>query len=238
MTHTTHARLAADQDERALLEAVFVPGEGLGVRGSDPLTVVQTVEVTEVTTIRVPSGRLVVSTPWPDDDYELNTPEGRELAERIPSGSYRVEAAWVPASYGDGEDCEVAAVRLRVTEAPVVAWENALGVGEDPEFLRPGRRFRFPVSDIPVACFADATAWEELTLPFRQFQQDLRDGTDLAQPREELGAGRFERVRHDGFGADLVTFTADYDNVVWLGRAADGTVASVVVVGGFRPYPY
>ncbi|MFE5585798.1 DUF4241 domain-containing protein [Kitasatospora sp. NPDC056531] len=235
MTYTVDARLAAGEDERMLLDAVFTPGEGLGIRANDPLTVVRVVEVKEVTTIRVPSGRLVVGSPWPDDeDDELNPPTGRELAERIPPGSYLVEASWI----ADQWRSAVAAVRLCVADAPVVAWENALGVGEDIESARPGKRFRFFPSDTNTACFADATAWVELTLPFRQFWRDLRTGLDTAQEREQLHDGSFEGVSHEGLGADLVTFTADEDNAVWLGRAGDGTVASVVVVGGFRPHPY
>ncbi|MBO1414211.1 DUF4241 domain-containing protein [Streptomyces sp. FH025] len=239
MTYTVDARLAANENERRLLEAVFTPGEGLGIRAHDPLTVVRVAEVTEVTTIRVPSGRLVVGSPWPeDDDYELNPPVGRELAERIPPGSYRVEASWFFESYDHGDYPSVAAVRLCVTQAPVVAWENALGVGEDVESARPGARFGFDYPDTNMACFADATAWIELTLPFRQFWRDRRAGLNRARASEDLCDGSFERVRHEGLGADLVTFVADEDNLVWLGRAADGAVASVVVVGGFRPHPY
>ncbi|MEU1510333.1 hypothetical protein [Kitasatospora sp. NPDC005748] len=33
---------------------------------------------------------------------------------------------------------ELAAVRLRIAEAPVTRWEMALGVGDDIERIRPG----------------------------------------------------------------------------------------------------
>ncbi|MYY10132.1 DUF4241 domain-containing protein [Streptomyces sp. SID4919] len=88
----------------------------------------------EVAMVRVPSGRLIVDSPWPEDgDPELRAPVGRELAERIPAGAYRMEAAWTVAPYEyrderfDGR--AVAAVRLRVADAPVVGWEMALGTG-------------------------------------------------------------------------------------------------------------
>ncbi|MFJ3621731.1 DUF4241 domain-containing protein [Streptomyces iakyrus] len=106
-------------------------GKRLGVRSSDALRPVDVVEVSVVASIRLPSGRLMVDSPWPEGR------PGRELAERIPPGTYDVEASWVEAPYEfmgeffDGREC--AAVRLLVRNEPVSVWEMALGVDEDVE---------------------------------------------------------------------------------------------------------
>ncbi|MGW6849261.1 hypothetical protein ACWGCK_10950 [Streptomyces virginiae] len=143
------ARLAAGPEATWYLETAFTPGAHLGTVYDDPTTPIVVTSVEEVTTIRVPSGRLVVDAPWDDDDtwrYERGLPTGppRELAVRIPPGVYRVEIAWTAGPYEfigehfDGVEC--AATRLRVNDAAVVGWEMGLGVGEDIDRLPPGDR--------------------------------------------------------------------------------------------------
>ncbi|MFE1874759.1 hypothetical protein ACFW9N_28415 [Streptomyces sp. NPDC059496] len=88
-------RLVAGPQDAGFLESVFVPGARLGVRADDPATFVEVVEVEEVTTIRVPSGRLIVDSPWSEA-------RGREIVARVPPGTYRVEAAWAQAPYEHG----------------------------------------------------------------------------------------------------------------------------------------
>ena len=128
MGHGTDAQLAAGPEESRYLEAVFTPGSRLGNRSDDPTTFIRVVEVQEITTIRVPSGRLIVDSPWPQDgDPGLRRRVGRELAARVPVGAFRVEASWTEAPYEfmgerfDGR--EVAAVRLCISEDPVAGWE-------------------------------------------------------------------------------------------------------------------
>ncbi|MGW8881578.1 DUF4241 domain-containing protein [Streptomyces mirabilis] len=131
----------AAPEVRAYLDAVFTPGTRLGVRRGDPLTFVEVVEVARVTSIRVPSGWLVVHTPWLEDG------EPRELAVRIPPGAYGVDAAWTEAPYEFmGEHFsgrEVAATRLCVREGTVAVWETGLAAGDDIERLRQGDEVGF-----------------------------------------------------------------------------------------------
>ncbi|MEU8513524.1 DUF4241 domain-containing protein [Kitasatospora sp. NPDC048722] len=233
------ARVAAEPEENWYLDTAFTPGAMLGTRHDDPSVPVRVVEVREVTTIRIPSGRLVVDAPWPDEDgIDLRTRTGRELAERIPPGAYRMEAAWTEAPYDfmgerfDGR--ELAAVRLLVAETPVARWEMALGVGDDIERVRPGdRRIGFR-TETGTGGFGDAVAWPALTAPFLEFWQGARAGNRQPRRTEDLFGGAFELVQDEEHGADLVTFGAEGDDVVWLGRTEAGELASVAVASGYH----
>ncbi|MFG2368130.1 DUF4241 domain-containing protein [Streptomyces mirabilis] len=238
MEHRSDARLVAGPEESWYLGAVFTPGMRLGTLPDDPMSFIQVVEVTEVTEIRIPSGRLIVDSPWPEeDDPELKTRVGRELEERIPPGVFRVEAAWTQAPYEfmgehfDGR--EVAAIRLRVTDAPVVRWEMALGVEDDIERIRPGDRVGFN-SETNMGSFADAATWPSLTDPFRGFWQESPGGPMKGRNTVTLFDGWFERASDDTHEADLVTFPAEGTSVVWLGRTATRSIASVVVADGYH----
>ncbi|WP_189956459.1 DUF4241 domain-containing protein [Streptomyces alanosinicus] len=240
MGYAADERTVATPEESWFLDTVFTPGTRLGAHTHEPATVVRVVEVREVTTVRVPSGRLIVDSPWPDDDDpELSLRAGRELKERLPSGAFPAEAAWTEAPYEYGgeqfDGREVAAIRLRIRDAPVTCWEMALGVGEDIERISPGERIQF-YSEQNMGCFADATAWAPLTQPFRAFWQDAEAGRQNGRDTEDLFDGDFERVGDDVLEADLVTFIAEGNAVVWLGRTETGSVASVVVANGYRPY--
>ncbi|TQK86243.1 uncharacterized protein DUF4241 [Streptomyces puniciscabiei] len=213
------------------MEAVFTPGAQVGTHAGP----VYVVEVTEVSPIRMPSGRLVVASPWPDDgDPELPTPAGRELKDRIPAGVHRVQASWTEAPYEyDGEQFdgrEEVAVRLLVSDAPVACWEAALGVGESIERIVPGERPTFD-SEENTGSFADATAWPSLTEPFRRFWLDVDAGRqDASRATESLGES-FERASDETLGADLVTFPTGGGSIVWLGRTETGSIASIVTTG-------
>lgn len=222
----------AAPEVRAYLDAVFTPGTRLGVRRGDPLTFVEVVEVAWVTSIRVPSGRLVVDTPWLEDG------EPRELAVRIPPGAYGVDAAWTEAPYEFmGEHFsgrEVAATRLCVREGTVAVWEMGLAAGDDIERLRQGDEVGFN-TDTSMGSFGDATAWPALTAPFRRFWEQCRTaapGTLVSRDSENVGGGEFEMVRDEVRGADLITFSATEGlSVAWLGRTENGELSSIVVMG-------
>lgn len=92
MAYVGDGRLVVAPEVRVSLDGVFTPGTQLGVRSDDPLTFV---EVARVTSICVPSGRLVVDPPWLEDEDG----EPRELAVCIPPGAYRVDAARTEAPY-------------------------------------------------------------------------------------------------------------------------------------------
>ncbi|MFE2154471.1 DUF4241 domain-containing protein [Streptomyces lavendulae] len=232
MAYVGDGRLVAAPEVRAHLDAVFTPGTRLGARRDDPLTFVEVAEVARVTSIRVPSGRLVVDTPWLEDG------EPRELAVRIPPGAYGVDAAWTEAPYEFmGEyfsGREVAATRLCVREGTVAVWEMGLAAGDDIERLRQGDEVGFN-TDTSMGSFGDATAWPALTAPFREFWEQCRKATEpglVSRHTESVGGGEFEMVRDEARGADLITFSATEGlSVAWLGRTEDGELISIVVMG-------
>lgn len=237
MTWVSDPRLAAGAEAARYLDAAFTPGARLGTVYDDPTTPVVVTRIEEVTTLRVPSGRLVVDAPWDDDDarrYErgLPTRPPRELAVGIPSGVHRVEVAWTAGPYEffgrHFEGIECAATRLRIRDEPVVAWEMGLAGDDDIDRLQPGGTVRF-ASDANVGCFADAAAWTTLSAPFRTYV----DGSPVPRDTERLPHGG-ERVRDESHQADLVTFTAESGGVVWLGRARTGDVAAIVVTAGLH----
>ncbi|MFE5210661.1 DUF4241 domain-containing protein [Streptomyces sp. NPDC056600] len=214
-------------EQSALLEAVFTMGR-LGLHSYE-LRPVDVVEVSVVAAIRLPSGRLMVDTPWPQDR------PGRELAEQLPPGTYEVEASWVEAPYEfmgesfDGREC--AAVRLLVRREPVSTWEMALGVDDDSEQLISGEEIGFR-TDTAMGAFADARSWQALTEPFRRFweRSEQLPGVAFDRETEKVRSGEFEKVTHQAGQADLLTFPAEEGvTAVWIGRTAAGRVATVTV---------
>ncbi|MGW6704045.1 DUF4241 domain-containing protein [Streptomyces sp. NPDC054956] len=233
MAYVGDGRLVAAPEVCAYLDAVFTPGTRLGVRSDDRRTFVEVVEVARVTSIRVPSGRLVVDSPWLEDEDG----EPRELVVRIPPGTYGVDAAWTEAPYEFmGEHFsgrEVAATRLCVREGTVAVWEMGLATGDDIERLRQGDEVGFN-TDTSTGSFGDATAWPALTAPFRKFREQRRTapGTLVSRDTESVGGGEFEMVRDEARGADLITFSATEGlSVTWLGCTENGELSSIVVMG-------
>ncbi|MEW1824421.1 DUF4241 domain-containing protein [Streptomyces sp. NPDC088196] len=229
------ARLAAGAEAVWYLETAFTPGAQLGTVYDDPSTPVVVTGIERLTTIRTPSGRLIVDAPWHDDEimeYENGSPTRppRELAERIPPGTYPVEIAWTAGQYEffgehfDGIAC--AATRIRLSDDPVAGWEMGLGIHDDLDRLQPGEEVRF-FSDANIGCFADAEAWPTLVAPFRTFV----NGRSVERASERL-PDNCERVSDETRRADLVTFTAESGGVVWLGRTRTGAVATIVVTSG------
>jgi hypothetical protein len=113
---------------------------------------------------------------------------------------------------------------LCIGDDPVVGWERGLGVDDDIDRLQPGVQIG---SDAHAGCFADAGAWTALTAPFRTYV----DGGPVPRDSEQL-PGWCERVTEESQQADLVTFTAESGDVVWLGRTRTGDVAAIVVTSG------
>ncbi|MFD9535378.1 DUF4241 domain-containing protein [Streptomyces sp. NPDC060010] len=236
MAWVGNPRLEAEREVSEFLDAVFVPGARLGVRADDPLTFITVVEVEEVTTIRVPSGRLIVDSPWSEE-------AGREIVARIPPGTYRVEAAWTEAPYEHGGDYfdgrECAATRLRVGDGPVAVWEAGIGVNDaigDAEIAAAG----FHSDSEATGAIADVEAWEALTAPFHRYRREVsswgRSGSDRAT--EDLCDGWFEKSTDEALNADLIAFdVAEGWSPVWIGRTQSGTVASIIVPGQMATSP-
>ncbi|MEU3726434.1 DUF4241 domain-containing protein [Streptomyces sp. NPDC031705] len=196
-------------------DRVFRPGTPIpGLKVLDPVP---------CGSLRLPSGVLAVACP--------DTGEGLSgVTVAVPPGTYPVEAAWVEVEeehWGSYED--VAAVRLRIGDAPVAAWEMALGPGDDTLRLRAGEAFGFG-TDAATGAFGDAGAWDE-----------LRDLLERARWRGSPEHGRLSDsvagMHLDGgsLGADLAVFCTGGDGVypVWVGRSAAGEVVRVAVQTAF-----
>ncbi|WP_405974532.1 hypothetical protein OG496_41470 [Streptomyces sp. NBC_00988] len=81
------ARLAVGPEAAWYLETAFTPGAQLGTVYDDPSTPVVVTGVERMTTIRTPSGRLIVDAPWHDDevgDYEDGSPSA-SMDELVPA---------------------------------------------------------------------------------------------------------------------------------------------------------
>ncbi|MFI9159037.1 DUF4241 domain-containing protein [Kitasatospora aureofaciens] len=232
-------------ETREYLDGLFAPGLRIGGDAHTPYSWIEIAEVQEVTAIRLPSGRLVVDSPW-------NAEPPRELAFRIPPGEYPVDISWANCPrlangyYAEHREC--AATRLRVRDEPVVTWELALGVGEDPALRAAGAGF---AAEDAMGCFADATAWQPLTEPFRRYLTDVaaagfggppigRDTEDHFElVREDLCEGYFDLVRDEAHQADLLAFGVPEGwGQVWAGRARDGEIAVIIAPGPVPTSPW
>ncbi|MGW4202395.1 hypothetical protein [Streptomyces sp. NPDC004726] len=117
------ARLAAGPEATWYLETAFTPGARLGTVYDDPTTPVVVTSIEEVTTMRVPSGRLVVDAPWDDDDIlQVDSPQG-DIHGVLPAlttagpGTYRVRV------HSRGRDtCPDGAVTTPVETYLIIAW--------------------------------------------------------------------------------------------------------------------
>ncbi|MFF2546847.1 DUF4241 domain-containing protein [Kitasatospora sp. NPDC058063] len=214
------------QETREYLDGLFTPGVRIGGDPHTPYSWIEIAELKEVSTIRLPSGRLVVDSPW-------STGAPRELSVRVPPGEYPVDVSWADwPRLADGYYTEhrmCAATRLRVRDEPVVTWQLALGVGEDPALRSAGAGYE---AEEAMGCFADATAWQALTGPFRHGPAAGRDTEDLCE-------GHFELVRDEAHRADLLTFGVPEGwGQVWEGLARDGGIAAIVAPGPVPTSPW
>ncbi|WP_068053121.1 DUF4241 domain-containing protein [Nocardia xishanensis] len=225
-------------ESREYLDGLFTVGRRIGGDPHTPYSWIEIVDVQKVAVIRLPSGRLVVDSPW-------STEPPHELALRVPPGTYPVEASWaespivVDGYYTEHREC--AATRLRIRDEPVVTWELVLGRDEDPSGPRADRA-GFEAEEA-MGCFADATAWESPTGPFRRFLADAADSgfgrPAPARDTEDLCDGYFELARDEEHRADLLTFGVPEGWAqVWAGRDRDGEIAVIVVPGPVRTSPW
>ncbi|WP_327388345.1 DUF4241 domain-containing protein [Streptomyces sp. NBC_01207] len=174
--------------------------------------------------VRVPSGVLAVACPQSWDEVP-------GITVAVPPGTYPLKAALVEvADRGYGPYKEVTAVRLQICDAPVAAWEMALGPGDDTLQLRAGEAFGFD-TDGATGAFGDAGVWQDLR---DLLERAHRPGSPEAEKLASSAAGM--HLDGGGLGADLAVFYTGGDGVypVWVGRSASGEVVCVDVQTAFE----
>ncbi|WP_330249697.1 DUF4241 domain-containing protein [Nocardia sp. NBC_00565] len=212
------------------LGALFQPGARIAYIGDvasheEIVTVVDPVDVGEVS---IPSGRLIVDMAYVDRDYPDTDRRVRELSERIPAGTYRVQAAMVREDWEyqgrSGSNVHSRAVRLVLAPEPAVTWELALCENDDLRLLQSGDVVGYLIDNGDDGCFADASAWEALA---DQYACWFDDGDDSGI--ERLADG-FTCVHDKASGGDMIAFPAagGRENSVWLGRAESGQLVAIL----------
>ncbi|MET8981594.1 DUF4241 domain-containing protein [Streptomyces sp. NPDC004539] len=203
------------------LTELFTPGTRLSTDTEPEMTVL---EPREIAGLRLPSGRLVVADPLAD---------GRELAETFAPGVYPVQEAVVAYEYefmgAHVETEDSVAVRLLLSDEPVVGWEQALSVRDDVRLLRDDECFGYG-TDTASGAFADASGWRTHVGQIKEYYAP--DGREV--PVDFVQDG-FLRSVDEATGGDLICFGTGGDGVypVWLGRSASGEVACFVVVTSY-----
>lgn len=167
--------------------------------------------------LRAPTGRLVACDP---DDYFLA--ERLPYTVTIPPGTYQVLVNVARRTQAVGIDPHVAACGVLIHAGAVSSWELALVPGEDPRVLRDGATYGFGV-DSGMGCFMDAAAIPAVTsvraygeIPFRERSVVGVCIADFEDPAS---------------GANVIAFSSGWGDgryPVWIGRAADGSVACFV----------
>ncbi|MFE1899226.1 DUF4241 domain-containing protein [Streptomyces yangpuensis] len=195
-------------------DRVFRPGTRIGG--------VRVLDAVPCGSLRVPSGVLAVDCPQSGD-------EEPRITVAVPPGTYPVKAASVEVvdkGYGSYE--ELVAIRLQVSDAPVAAWEMALGPGDDTLRLRDGAAFGFG-TDAAMGAFGDAMTWQDLR---DLLERAHRPGSPEADRIASTEAGA--HLDGGGLGADMAVFCTGGDGVypVWVGRSASGEVVCVDVETG------
>lgn len=171
-----------------------------------------TVEVREAGTVRLPSGRLVVTDPgWLKFQKD-------SLTVPVAPGEYAVRLAIVRFA-DDPDHVRTAAAKLVIADEPVTTWELALCDGQDPRLLGDGQFYGFGV-DAGMGCFVDAEALAAITDIVEEDYEALLGASDEAT-----------EVIDPASGANLIAFSSGWGDgsyPIWIGRTHDGRVACFV----------
>lgn len=204
------------------LDALFRPGTRMTTPHDPEMTVVEPVRRG---TLNVPSGLLGIDCPLDAKGPRLTVP--------VPPGEYPLEEGRITFGYHCMfeerwvDRTETTAVRLCVSDAPVVSWEMVMAPEDDPRLLGEGEVYCF-FTDGATGAFADARAWGPLQ---ERFDRGMADGDpDRGEP--DADSIFLLRTREPVSGAELAAFAvcSDGGHPVWVGRSADGDVVGVVVL--------
>jgi hypothetical protein len=191
-------------------ELMFRPGTSYDI----PQIGRATVEVVEVGTLHLPTGRLVVSDPGYLQE-PVHEPEA--FADQVAPGEYPATVSVI--RFDDNPDhIRVAAARLTILTAPVASWGLALLPGQDPRWLDDGQFFGFGV-DSGTGCFVDAAAVAA-----------------IGRLAEDVYAKLFPAIHANVTvqtepAANVVAFSSGWGDgayPTWIGRTGAGRVACFV----------
>ncbi|WP_144126071.1 DUF4241 domain-containing protein [Catellatospora sichuanensis] len=182
------------------VEALFHAGAEHHIPGR-----VLRIELHEAGALRLPSGRVVAADPSALDF------DARPYTVGVPPGVYPVTVS-LARFVDDPQHTRVAAVRLAITQRPVVTWELALRDGQDPLALGYREYFGFGV-DGGTACFTDAASSSRLVAAGR-------DLGGLVDPRFTVVEDDTMAAWSSGWG--------DGAYPVWIGRDGGRDVACFV----------
>ncbi|WP_200213504.1 DUF4241 domain-containing protein [Micromonospora coerulea] len=171
----------------------------------------------------LPTGRVVGCDPLTgaeNDPYTASVDPGRYPAR-----------AWVSSIRAEdgGTDRRVAALELVIRDEPVARWEMALVAGQDPAELGADDFFGYGV-DAGTGTLADPVALAAL----EEWEYDHLEDVFLAEdPDAERGPvpGLVSAVTDETTGANVLTVWSGWGDGcygTWVGRAADGRIASFV----------
>lgn len=210
------------------VDTLFRPGARRHRRDGTPVVV----EVLDVGTLRLATGRLVAVDPFLGLDLEryavpftATAAPGRYPVSLSSSRPERLRKPTTPGPVGP-----VAAVKLTVRPTPVVVWELAVQPGQDPATLGPGEILGFVV-DSGTGSFLDASAVLALSRlgdPGPEWDQDSE--LDKIIP-ELLRQGAVNLVVDPASDLNAVVFSCGLGDGVyptWVGRTSTGELACFV----------
>ncbi|GAA2687192.1 MULTISPECIES: DUF4241 domain-containing protein [Actinosynnema] len=200
---------------------LFEPGARFTTRGGGE----HTIESHDAGVLRLPSGRLIAADPGarPGDRKPF------ELA--LPPGDYPVRA--LLAVREDAPNWKpVAALQLVVADVPATSWEMALAEGDGSVLLLGENQFYGAGVDSGQLCFVDASAAKALGEAVdERYDRDEDLDPDAAEHRTEW-------LTDPETGGGMVVLTSPHGDgafPTWIGRAADGSVACLVLDTLFLP---
>lgn len=207
------------------LDLLFRPGARLevglnGARAVPGFGGTVTVEVSQIGTLRMPSGALIACDPGylrEQPAEVVQTYDYRQshhpFTETVPPGEYPVMLSRFRWLVGNGP--RVAAAKVWVGDGRVASWEMALRPGEDPRTLRDNEYFGFGV-DWGTGCFYDASSAAALAPLTGEFV---------------LGGEMAAELTDEKSGANLIAFESGWGDgsyPVWIGRTAAGDIACFI----------
>lgn len=176
-----------------------------------------TVGSLSIGSLNLPSGEVIATDPF-------TSPDTAAFTRKVPPGQYPVILSL--ASFADTDWAVIAAAKIDFTGAEPVTWQLAIVSGQDPNDLKAGELFGFPVDSGTAAFLSPQSArlhekrlFRLLGIPDLTYIQDLSDQMDSnkatgywimvdLEPESQFNAAFFSSGYGDGFYASYWGFDA------------------------------